>query len=56
MGWEMSNMKKLPAVSFQLNGCNSMGCGEYLGLFFGWNVCNGAGFGYNGLDFVEASL
>jgi len=33
-----------------------MTCGEYFGLFFGWNACNGTPIGYNRLDYVEASL
>ena len=56
MAREMPNMKKLIALSFQLNGCNSMSCGGFSGLFFRWNSCKQPPIGYNGLGFVEAPL
>jgi len=40
------------AVALNLNGCNSMICREYFGLFFGWNSCKQPPIGYNGLDYV----
>ena len=47
---------QINAVALYLTGCNSMSCGEFFDLFFGWNVCKRAPIGYNGLDYVEASL
>ncbi len=47
---------EIDAVAVDLNGCNAMSCGGFPRLFLGRDACNGAAIGYNGLDFVEASL
>lgn len=40
------------AVGFDLNGCNSLSSGEFFGLFFARNSCNGGEIRWMGQDLL----